>query len=90
MVMAKEKVTLTLDVSRMQELRKVVDSRSLSAAVDSAVAQYLDKLRHLAAVDVWLSEMEREYGPVPTEALEWAAQVVERWDASRSQPTRRS
>jgi hypothetical protein len=35
--MPREKVTLTLDVDRLGELRALVGTRSLSAAVDSAV-----------------------------------------------------
>ncbi|MBA2695586.1 MAG: hypothetical protein H0U62_07015 [Actinobacteria bacterium] len=45
----------------------------MSAAVDAALAAYLDKLRHLAAVDEWLAELDREHGPVPVETPEWAA-----------------
>jgi hypothetical protein len=86
---AKEKVTLTLDGSQLEELRTIAGARSLSAAVDNAVAAYLAKWRHLAAVDDWLAELEREHGPVPPETLEWAAQVVERWDADRSRRPRR-
>lgn len=82
---AKEKVTLTLDGGQLEELRRTVGARSLSAAVDSAVAAYLARLRHLAAVDDWLAELEREHGPVPRETLEWAAQLVEQWDADRAQ-----
>jgi hypothetical protein len=89
--MAKEKVTLTLDGDQLEELRQTVGARSLSATVDSAVAAYLARLRHLAAVDEWLVELEREHGPVPQETLEWAARLVEQWDARRSQrPTRRA
>jgi hypothetical protein len=86
--MAKEKITLTLDAADLQELREIVGARSLSAAVDSAVRAYLARLRHLAAVDEWLAELEREHGPIPPETLEWAAQIVERWDSD--QPGRRS
>lgn len=82
--MSKEKVTLTLDAGQLQELKRVAGARSLSKAVDNAVAAYLAKWRHLAAVDDWLAELERDHGPVPPETLEWAAQVVERWDTSRS------
>lgn len=79
--MAKEKVTLTLDAEQLSELRQLAGARSLSAAVDSAVSAYLAHWRHLAAVDDWLAELERDHGPVPPETLEWAAQVVERWEA---------
>jgi hypothetical protein len=50
--------------------------------VDNAVDVYLARLRHFDAVDDWLAEMEREYGPIPPEALEWAAQIVDEWEAS--------
>lgn len=82
--MSKEKVTLTLDSERLAELRRLVGARSLSAAVDSAVAAYLARVRHLAAVDEWLVELEREYGPVPVETLDWAAQLVDQWESGRS------
>ena len=77
--MAKEKITLTLDASQLEELRRLVGTRSLSATVDGAVAAYLVRLRHLRAVDEWLVELEREYGPVPNETLQWAAQIVDQW-----------
>jgi hypothetical protein len=80
--MGKEKVTLTLDAGRLAQLRARVGSRSLSAAVDTAVHLYLDRLVHLAAVDEWLLEMEREHGPVPAETLEWAARLVDGWEAA--------
>jgi hypothetical protein len=82
MAMAKEKVTLTLDAAQLDELRRTVGARSLSAAVDNAVAAYLARLRHLDAVDDWLAELERQHGPVPAETLEWSAQLVESWDAA--------
>lgn len=77
--MPREKVTLTLDTDRLQELRALAGARSLSAAVDSAVLAYLARLRHLSAVDDWLLELEREHGPVPPETLDWAAKLVEDW-----------
>ncbi len=86
--MAKEKVTLTLDPAHLEELRRISGARSLSATVDSAVAAYLARWRHLRAVDDWLAELERDHGPVPAETLEWAAQAIDRWDAARSSPRR--
>ena len=88
--MAREKVTLTLDAGRLAELRERVGARSLSAAVDNAVRAYLDRLRHLAAVDEWLVELEREHGPVPPETLEWAAQLVEEWGSRTGDRDRRA
>jgi len=81
--MPKEKVTLTLDAGHLAELRSQVGNRSMSAAVDAALAAYLDRMRHGAAVDEWLAELEREHGPVPVETLEWAARLVEGWAATR-------
>ncbi len=87
--MAKEKVTLTLEASQLQELRDLAGARSLSGAVDTAVKVYLARLKHLAAVDEWLTELEREHGPVPPETLEWAAQLVDQWESEKV-PRRRS
>jgi hypothetical protein len=81
--MAKEKVTLTLDTENLAALRALVGPRSLSAAVDAAVAERLARLQHLAAVDEWLAELDHAHGPVPSETLEWAARLVEQWDAKR-------
>lgn len=82
--MAKEKVTLTLDAENLAALRSLVGPRSLSASVDAAVTAHVARLRHLAAVDEWLAEMERDHGPVPDETLEWAARVVDDWAAARA------
>jgi len=81
--MAKEKVTLTLDSANLQELRALVGTRSLSASIDEAIKAYVQHKRHLGAVDEWLAELERVHGPVRTETLEWAARLVDEWDASR-------
>ena len=78
-MMAKEKVTLTLDAANLAELRRLVGTRSLSSAIDTALKAHLDHLRHLDHVDEWLAEMDDEYGPVPTQTLEWAARVVDEW-----------
>ncbi len=88
--MAKEKVTLTLDGEQLGELRRLVGARSLSAAVDNAVNVYLARLRHLDAVDEWLAEMERDYGPVPPDTLEWAAQLVDEWQSGSKKRNRPS
>jgi hypothetical protein len=84
--MSKEKVTLTLNSESLAELRSLVGSRSLSATIDAAVAKHLAHLRHLAAVDEWLAEMEAEHGPVPQETLEWAAQIFDAWETDKSDP----
>jgi hypothetical protein len=60
----------------LAELRSWVGNRSLSAAVDAALAAYLDRLRHAAAVDEWLAELVRDHDPVPVGTLEWAARLV--------------
>jgi hypothetical protein len=85
---SKEKVTLTLDGENLAQIRAIAGSRSLSATVDAAVSAYVTMLRHLAAVDEWLAEMERAHGPIPSETLEWAAHAVAEWDESQPQPRR--
>lgn len=87
--MAKEKVTLTLDAERLAELRALVGGRSLSATVDAALAAHLVHLRHLAAMDDWLAELDREHGPVPAETLEWAARLIDAWQDTRPTAARR-
>jgi hypothetical protein len=83
--MPKEKVTVTLDAANLQELRAIVGARSLSAAIDTALDTYVARLRHLAAVDDLLAEMEHEHGPVPPETLEWAAVLVDEWESSKQE-----
>ncbi|MGQ0776994.1 MAG: hypothetical protein ACT4NY_21690 [Pseudonocardiales bacterium] len=72
----------------MRKRRSQVGNRSMSAAVDAALAAYLGRLRHGAAVDEWLAELERDHGPVPVETLEWAARLVEGWAATRPEGRR--
>jgi hypothetical protein len=48
------------------------------------------RLRHLTAVDDWLAELERAHGPIQPETLEWAAQLLERWESSAVRPRRKS
>ena len=90
MAMAKEKVTLTLDTARLNELRDLVGSRSISAAVDDAVGAHVLRLRHLVAVDDWLAELERIHGPIQPETLEWAAKLIEDWESGRAKRRRRA
>ncbi len=86
--MTKAKVTLTLDTGQLDELRSLVDARSLSATVDHAVGAYLSRLRHLRGVDEWLAELEAEHGPIDPETLEWAARIVDDWAATAEQPAK--
>lgn len=86
MDMPKEKVTLTLDAENLAALRSLVGPRSLSASVDAAISARVALLTHFAAVDEWISEMDADHGPVPSETLEWAARLVDDWEASRVSP----
>lgn len=88
--MAKEKVTLTLSRANLRQLRSQVGGRSVSATVDTALAAHLAHLRHLAAVDAWLAEMEEAHGPIPSTALDWATRLVDQWDARRKKRRRRA
>ncbi|MGQ0623651.1 MAG: CopG family transcriptional regulator [Sporichthyaceae bacterium] len=87
--MTKEKVTLTLDAAHLAELRALIGRGSLSAAIDEAVAVRLAHLRHLAAVEEWLAELESSDGPIPPEARTWAAEEFEAWRQS-ARSTRRA
>lgn len=86
--MPKEKVTLTLDSETLAGLRKLVGNRSLSAEVERAVIERMAKLRHLAAVDDLLRELDEAHGAIPGETLAWAAKEVAGW-ASGARPKRR-
>ena len=77
--MGKEKVTLTLDSDNLAALRSLVGSRSLSATVDRAIVAHVARVKHLAAVDKWLEELEDAHGPIPEETLEWAGRLVDDW-----------
>lgn len=81
-------MTLTLDTVQLEELRSLIDARSLSLTVDQAVGAYLVRLRHLRAVDEWLVELEAEHGPVDPETLEWAARIVDDWASAGGQTVR--
>jgi len=87
-IVAKEKVTLTLNAATLASLRKLVGNRSLSAEIDRAVSERIARLQHLAAVDELLGELDAVHGPVPAETLDWAAKEVADW-ASPSTPKRR-
>jgi hypothetical protein len=82
--MSKEKVTLTLDVQKLSELRTFVGAKSLSSAVDAAITADLERRRHLAAVDEWLIELDHKHGPPSPEATAWAARVVDGWSRPRN------
>lgn len=82
-------MTLTLDAGNVAELRTMVGPRGLSAVIDDAIAAHLQRLRHLAAVDEWLGEMEATHGPIPVETLQWAAQTIEDWNSGNQPKTRR-
>lgn len=88
--MPKEKVTLTLDADNLAALRSLVGPRSLSASLDTALGEHVTRLRHLAAVDEWLAELDAAHGPVPPETLEWAARIVDQWDGRRNRRRRQA
>lgn len=91
--MAKEKVTLTLDADNLAQLRNLVGNRSLSAGMDEALADRLAHLRHLAAVDTWLAELEATDGPVSEAAMAYADETFAQWDATArtaADPVRRA
>jgi len=81
--MPKEKVTLTLDAENLAALRSLVGPRGLSSTIDTALGAQVALLHHLAAVDDWMAELDAAHGPVPPETTEWAAGLIDDWDAQR-------
>ena len=79
--MPKEKVTLTIDTEQLAELRRLVGARSMSSTVELALAEHLKRLRHFAAVDEWLAEMDAKWGPVPQHLMDRAARTFDEWEA---------
>ena len=82
--MSKEKVTLTLDVANLAELRALVGAKSLSSTVDAAIIAEVARRRHLAAIDEWLAELDDKHGPPSTEALSWARRTADAWAGRRA------
>lgn len=76
-------MTLTLDAELLADFRRLVGSRSLSAEVERAVAERMAKLKHLAAVDDLLRELDEAHGPIPADTLDWAAKEVAEWASGR-------
>jgi len=52
--MTKESITLHLDGDQLRELRTLVRTTELSAAVDAAIAAHLTNLQNLMKADEWL------------------------------------
>lgn len=73
--MPTEKVSLTLEQSLLAEAREAVGARGLSAFVNRALRQQLqrDRLTRL------LTELEQEHGPIDEQVLE---EVRQSWPAA--------
>lgn len=85
MRMARVNITIPDDV--VDEARR--HGLNVSRLASRAVAFELDRLRKIAALDMYLADMEAEFGPIPeaerVEAAEWAARVVAGEPAQRTQ-----
>lgn len=68
-------------------LRPALPQRERQVRRASGVGERVARLRHLAAVDDWLAELDAAHGPVPPETLEWGARLIDQWEAQR-QPRR--
>ena len=80
--MATEKVSLTLEQELVAEAREAVGARGLSAYVNDALRQQLQRDR---LIDL-LAELEREHGPIDPATL---AEVRKAWPASGRRGGRR-
>lgn len=76
MRMARVNITIPDDV--VDQARR--HGLNVSRLASRAVAFELDRLRKIAALDLYLADLEAELGPIPEadriEAAEWAARVV--------------
>lgn len=75
MAMGKAKVTMTLDAETLAALRRLVGPRGLSAAVNDAITDHVQKLAQFAKIDKALAQRNAKYGPIPQAALDWAEKV---------------
>jgi hypothetical protein len=57
--MAKEDITLRLDGDQLRELRELVGTTDLAAAVDAAIAADLTNLHGLKEADEWIEDLKR-------------------------------
>lgn len=79
--MAKRKITVTVDTGLVEEAH-MLGIENLSAVVNEALAQHVDRLARRAALRQLLDEWDRELGPVSEAALADARQAFDQLDGT--------
>lgn len=83
--MAKRKITVTVD-EELVESARALGEPSLSAVVNEALAQELDRRARAATLARMLSEWDATFGPVPEHAALAAVAAFDDVDAVASGP----
>ena len=77
--MAKRKITVTVD-EELVDLAHAFGEEKLSAIVNTALAEHVERLGRLAALRHLLDQWETQAGPVPPEAQADAAAAFDEVD----------
>jgi post-segregation antitoxin (ccd killing protein) len=77
--MAKRKITVTVD-EELVELAHQLGEQKLSAVVNAALAEHVERLARLASMRELLDRWEAAAGPVSAEAAAAAAAAFDQFD----------
>jgi hypothetical protein len=81
--MAKRKITVTVD-EELVDLAHEFGEEKLSAVVNTALAEHVERLGRLATLRQLLDRWEAQAGPVPSDVLADAAAAFDEADSSQS------
>ncbi|MFE3444758.1 type II toxin-antitoxin system CcdA family antitoxin [Nocardia sp. NPDC059180] len=79
--MAKRKITVTIDEEVVEQARKLGDSH-LSAVVNAALAEHVERMARNAALGDLLDGWDDEFGPVSDEDAQYAEDAFAELDGS--------
>lgn len=79
--MAKRKITVTVDEELVAQAQELGDSH-LSAVVNAALEQHVERLARRAALGALLDRWDEEHGPVPDEYTTMAKDAFAELDAA--------
>ncbi|MFD4433675.1 hypothetical protein [Nocardia sp. NPDC058497] len=79
--MAKRKITVSVDEKVVELARELGDSH-LSAVVNAALVEHVDRLSRRAALRDLLESCDRELGPIPDEDAAQARSAFDELDAA--------
>lgn len=84
--MAKRKITVTVDEYLVDRLRKLPGD-SVSAVVNQALSEHVERLERLEALDRMLEDWDRELGPTSPAAQARAKAAFDELDGSELSAT---